>query len=159
MTYNGLRICDLPVQAPLAQGRKERLLLINHVSLGRLDSAALVGSQSRRRTTLIQNPQAPGVLDSLGSLGPWTCLSIQKPCPSPGSTALVPLRKVLEPEATRRTQTENLELPGRHSCLSPMSHYEETLSQKSGIGACEQMFTLSAQCRREGKNPTVMETM
>ena len=33
--------------------------------LGRLGSAALVGSQSRRRTTPIRNPQMPDVLDSL----------------------------------------------------------------------------------------------
>ena len=36
-----------------------------HASLGRLGSAALVGSQSKRRTIPIQNPRVPVVLDRL----------------------------------------------------------------------------------------------
>ena len=43
------------------------LLLNNHTSLGRLGPAALVGSQSRRGTTLIRNLRVPGVLDRLDS--------------------------------------------------------------------------------------------
>ena len=37
------------------------------------------------------------------TLGPWTCLSSQEPCPSNGSTDPVPPWKVLEPEAMKRT--------------------------------------------------------
>ena len=51
--------------------------------------------------------------------------------------------KVLEPEAWRRTLTENLRLRGRHSRLSPLSHCGEILSLKSETGARELMSTLS----------------
>ena len=84
-----------------------------------------------------------GQTQQVKTLGPWTCLSIQKPCPSHGSTAPVPLRKVLEPEARRGTLTENLQLRWCHSHLSPLRHSGETLSLKSGIGACKLMPTIS----------------
>uniref|UniRef100_UPI003AF40F88 hypothetical protein n=1 Tax=Thiolapillus sp. TaxID=2017437 RepID=UPI003AF40F88 len=41
------------------------LLMNNHTSLGRLGSAALVGSQPRRRTTPNRNPRVSGMLDRL----------------------------------------------------------------------------------------------
>ena len=47
---------------------------------------------------------------------------------------------VLEPEDT---PTENLQLRGRHSRLSPLSHCGETLSLKRGIGVRELMSTIS----------------
>ena len=94
------QILDLPSLA-------EWLLLNNHSSLGRLGSAALVDSQSRRRT--IQSDSKPtsarcaGQTRRVKTLGPWTCLSIQQPCPCHGSAAPMLLRKVLEPEVRRRT--------------------------------------------------------
>ena len=86
-------------------GLKCGLLLNNHTSLGRLGSAALVGSQSRRRTTPIQSSKTTsgrcaGQTWCVKTLGPRACLCIRKLCPSHGSTAPVPLWKVLEPEAT-----------------------------------------------------------
>ena len=41
------------------------------VCMGRLGSAALVGSQSRRRTTPIRNPRVQGVLDRFDVSRPW----------------------------------------------------------------------------------------
>ena len=64
---------------PMEKGKW--LLLNNHTSLGRLSTAALVGSQSRRRTTPIRNPRVAGVPDRLD----------------------VPKTKVLKQEARRRT--------------------------------------------------------
>ena len=65
------QIRDLPKIPPCEWWRKKWLLLSNHTSLGRLGSAVLVGSQSRRRTTLIWNPKVPGVLDRLDVWRPW----------------------------------------------------------------------------------------
>ena len=71
--------------------------------LVKLGSAALVGSQFRR-TTPIRKPtsaRCAGQTRRVTTLGPWTCVSIQKPCPSHGSIAPMRLRKILEPEARR----------------------------------------------------------
>ena len=124
-----------PERVEGARGRRKRPLLNNHTSLGRPGSAALVGSQSSRRTTQTHECQ---VCWTASTLGPWTCLSIQKPCPSHVSTAPVPPRKVLKPEARR---TENLQLRGRHSCLSPLSHCGDTFSLKNELGTREPMST------------------
>ena len=48
-----------------SEGKVKWLLMNNHTSLGRLGSTALVGSQSRRRTTPIRNPRVPGMLNRL----------------------------------------------------------------------------------------------
>ena len=50
---------------PQVWGKVKWLLMNNHTSLGRLGSAALVGSQSRRRITPNRNPRVPGMLDRL----------------------------------------------------------------------------------------------
>ena len=65
VTYICHKILDLPEWAEWAHGRKKWLLLNDHTFLGRLGSAALVGSQSRRRTAPVSNPWVPDVLDSL----------------------------------------------------------------------------------------------
>ena len=49
------------------------------------------------------NAGCAGQTRCVKTLGPWACLCIKKPCPSHWSTAPVPPRKVLEPEARRRT--------------------------------------------------------
>ena len=72
----------------------KQFLLNNHTSLDRLGSTALVGSQSRRRATLIRKPTSAkfaGQPLHVKIFGPWTCLSIQKPCPTHGSTPPCPI--------------------------------------------------------------------
>ena len=55
------------------------LLPNNHTALGTLRSAALIGSQSRRRTTSIWNPRVPGVLDRLDMWTPWVNEHVSAP--------------------------------------------------------------------------------
>ena len=95
-----------PPLARSALGKGKWLFLNNHTALGRLGSAALVGSQSRRVDNSDSKPtsaRSAGQTQCVKTMGPWAHLSIQKLCPSHGSTTPMPPRKILEPEARRRT--------------------------------------------------------
>ena len=62
--------CRLNISYKLSRVPVKWLLLNNHTSLGRLGSAALVGSQSRRRTTPIRNLRVPSFRAVGWSFGP-----------------------------------------------------------------------------------------
>ena len=127
-----------PERVEGARGRRKRPLLNNHTSLGRSGSAALGGSQSSRRTTQTHECQVCWTASTCKDLRSMDMSEHPETMTSHGSTAPVPPRKVLKPEARR---TENLQLRGRHSCLRPLSHCGDTFSLKNELGTREPMST------------------
>ena len=92
--------------------RKKRLLVKSHTSMGRLGSAAFCSAaglgvgQLGFETHESRDCWTASTYKDLGSMD--IPEPIQKPCPSHGSIVPGPPRKVLEPEARRRTLRQKL---------------------------------------------------
>ena len=134
-----------PPASRMSEEKEKQFFRKNHTSLGRLVSAALAGSRSRRRTTLIGNPQVPGMLDSFDTWRPWVHRHVRASTNhAPPMGQLFPcLRERFLSQRLGEGHSKHLQIHDCYSRLSLLSSCGEILSLKSGITVCELMSTVS----------------